>query len=404
MQSFVIFGRQPKIGLAEIESLYGADSIKPISNISAVINRDLSAINFSNIGSSVKIGKLLTTVDSSNWQDIENFLIKTASAYVTLLPSGKLKLGISAYNLNTTPKKLLATGLTIKKMLKKQGRSCRLVPNKKLELNSAQVLHNKLTEPLGMEVLLVAHAGKTYVAQTTAVQDIEAYAARDHGRPKRDSQVGMLPPKLAQTILNLAIDHRAQNNSETNLTVLDPFCGTGVMLQEAILMQHNAYGTDLESRMVAYSQANIDWLRQTRHYLKTCDPSQNPEPKLKLETADACEHKWSDFDVIASETYLGRPFSVKPSAENLIKASKDVNTITTKFLKNVAEQTKPGFRMCIAVPAWCIDGNFKHLEVLDSLSQLGYTRAVFKHARPEDLIYHREGQIVARQLVILIRK
>ena len=82
----------------------------------------------------------------------------------------------------------------------------------------------------------------------------------------------------------------------------------------------------------------------------------------------------------------------------------DVNHIHKKFLQNVASQTQPGFRMCIAVPAWSVRGEFKHLKTLDILDELGYNRIEFVHARSEDLIYHREGQVVARELVVLTRK
>lgn len=64
--------------------------------------------------------------------------------------------------------------------------------------------------------------------RTSFVQDIESYTARDQARPMRDARVGMLPPKLAQIIINLALS----NNDITE--VLDPFCGTGVVLQEGI--------------------------------------------------------------------------------------------------------------------------------------------------------------------------
>ena len=78
----------------------------------------------------------------------------------------------------------------------------RIVPNKALDLSSAQVLHNKLTHRGSWELLLVRGGDKTYLAQTLFVQNIEAYAARDQARPKRDARVGMLPPKLAQILIN----------------------------------------------------------------------------------------------------------------------------------------------------------------------------------------------------------
>jgi DNA-binding sugar fermentation-stimulating protein len=60
--------------------------------------------------------------------------------------------------------------------------------------------------------------------------------------------------------------------------------------------------------------------------------------------------------------------------------------------------------MCIAVPAWKTERGFKHLPSLDSLEELGYTRLSFVHAKSDDLLYYRENQVVARELVTLIRK
>jgi tRNA G10 N-methylase Trm11 len=404
IETFVIFGRQPLIGMAEVEALFGADKITPVGTIAAIISLDPASIDFSRLGGVVKFGKLLTTLDTDRWSEIQNYLLENVPKHAEHLEEGKLRLGLSSYNLLVKPQQMMATGLTIKKALKASGRSCRLVPNKNQELNSAQVLHNQLTGPMGWELLFVRHGSKTYVGQTIAVQDIEAYADRDHGRPMRDAKVGMLPPKLAQTIVNLSIGKLSEQKNASDITVLDPFCGTGVVLQESILMGYHAYGTDLEPRMVAYSEANIDWLRQTRNYLRTCDPKNNPEPNITLEIADATDKKWKPFTNLACETYLGRPFNSLPDVDLLNNVVHDVNTITTKFLENAAKQTPAGTRICIAVPAWRTKFTFRHLPALDSLEELGYTRVVFENTSWKDLIYHRDNQVVGRELVVLIRK
>ena len=396
-QAFTIFGRQPQLGLAELESLFGAQAVQPIGNVAALLDIEPGLVNFARLGGIVKFGKLLTILDTTNWRDIESFLLEAIPSHAAMLESGKLRLGLSAYQLHVAPKDLMTTGLRVKKALKATGRSARLIPNTMPMLNSAQVLHNHLTSSLGWELLFVRHGDKTYVGQSIAVQDIEAYGARDHGRPKRDAKVGMLPPKLAQIIINLT-------NPEPASTVLDPFCGTGVILQESLLMGLHAYGSDIEPRMIAYSQANLDWLTQTTYFKQVCSPDTQPKTSIKLELADATEYKWSQFDAIACETYLGRAFSALPKPEVLEKVIQDVDTIHKNFLKNVAYQTKSGFKMTIAVPAWQTGNNFRHLPTLDHLEELGYTRSVFERADKEDLIYHREGQIVGRELVVLTRK
>ena len=179
-------------------------------------------------------------------------------------------------------------------------------------------------------------------------------------------------------------------------TILDPFCGTGVILQEAVLMGYDVYGTDLERRMVEYSQTNLDWLSQKYAIAQKCDRS--------LEAGDATSYKWGEpFDFIATEAYLGQPFSVIPDVQKLEEVAQGVNIITKKFLKNLASQTKPGFRLCVAVPAWQTKNGIKHLPLLDSLTDMGYNRVSFSHVSNDDLIYSREGQIVARELLVITR-
>lgn len=391
--SLCILGRQPKLGLAELESLYGSKAVKPVDNIAALLDKDPAEVAFAFLGGTVKFCKVLTELDTVSWPDVQKFLVSAVPQHAKMLPEGKLRLGLSVYGLNAKPSQITGAALEVKKALK-NNRSVRVVPNKESSLNSAQVLHNQLTSELGWELVFVRNGGKTLVAQTIAEQDIEAYAKRDHGRPKRDAKVGMLPPKLAQIIINLASGEALAPGcgptAPIDKTLLDPFCGTGVILQEALLMGYKVIGTDLEPRMIEYSQENLEWLDVD---------SKN----WRLEVGDATEKQWSGFDLIASEAYLGQPFSSPPPTSKLDQVIQDVNTITKKFLQNLAKQTEPGFRLCLAVPAWRIGHNFRHLPLIDHLTDMGYNRMSFVHAGGNDLIYHREGQVVGRELLVLTR-
>jgi SAM-dependent methyltransferase len=387
-QSLLILGRQPALGLAELQSLYGDDKVSPIGRSAALVDLPPSEIQFMRLGGSLKLAKFLDKINSTNWSNIEDYLKVHLPKHICCIPEGKLVLGISVYDLNVKVNEINKTGLNLKKLILADGRPARIVPNKTPDLSSAQVLHNKLFTTHNWELLLVNHGGQTYLAQTTNVQAINAYAARDQVRPKRDPRVGMLPPKLAQIIINLAVDQRSVKS------ILDPFCGTGVILQEALLMGYSAVGSDIEPRMIEYSKANLEWLAD-KWEIKT---------GWQLHTGDACKMKWDpNFDTVAGEAYLGRPFSSLPTPAVLNQVIQDVDTIHKKFLENVARQTKPGFRMAIAVPAWKTKNGFKHLPTLEKLEELGYTWAVFKHISNNDLIYHRESQIVGRELAVLIR-
>ncbi len=430
LQTIVILGRQPALGLAELESLYGSANVVPVSEHVAGLAIPTDQIDLNRLGGSTRLATIVATVPSKLWKDAEKQLAKSIVEIARELPEGKLQLGLSTFGIPVTPAKLNASGLTLKKIIRsKTGRSVRLTPNPELELNTAQVLHNHLTGQTGIEMLIITTAdGQTIIARTTAVQDIDSYTLRDRGRPKRDARVGMLPPKLAQILINLATGQKRSG------MVLDPFCGTGVALQEALLMGYDAYGTDIEPRMIDFTGENLDWL-DSQFGLG--------DVQMRIEPGDATSHQWEPKpDFIAAETYLGRAFTEKPAPAVIAQTSTEVNLIIKKFLKNIHDQLAPGTPLCLAVPAWIIAGGgqissstvrdagrapqrsvheayvsrgaqasarnvprkFVHLPLIDQLSELGYNRVRFEHVRDEQLLYYREDQIVARELLVLTRK
>lgn len=256
--TIIILGRQPRLGLAELESLFGAEKISVISDNAAVVDVPADQINRQELGGAIKVATLLTEIPTIEWSSVLDHLHRFIPEYIAEMPDGKLKFGLSLHGFEIPLKSLQKAGLTLKKTIKQHSRSVRLVPNTSLELNSAQVLHNKLTSTTGWELLLIKHGEATMIARTVRVQDIESYTFRDRSRPKRDAYVGMLPPKLAQTMIHLTAPSAGER-------LLDPFCGTGVILQEAALYGLTPYGTDISSKMTDYSQANLEWLKRTHH-------------------------------------------------------------------------------------------------------------------------------------------
>ncbi len=413
-KSICILGRQPALGLAELESLYGAPTISRIGSRVAGLQLPLLDIDMLRLGGSTRTATVITELPAIDWKLVEKFFI---SAVVDRLQSGvegKLKIGLSAFDFTITPARLNATALSLKKAIRNTGRSVRIVPNQSLELNTAQIIHNGLTKPLGSEFLLIKKQHTTLLAKTVLTQDIANYTLRDRSRPKRDARVGMLPPKLAQIIINLAVGqvelrHESQATNHklaagsppphSTFYILDPFCGTGVVLQEALLMDYKVIGTDLEPRMIDYTKQNLAWLKANYHH-------QLPITSYQLEQGDATAHKWQPQpNAVATETYLGHPFTETPTPQALAQTVSDVNLILKKFLQNIRGQLPAGTRLCIAVPAWQIGpGTFRHLPLIDQLSELGYNRVSFEHVRSDQLLYYREDQIVARQLLALTRQ
>jgi tRNA G10 N-methylase Trm11 len=393
MKSFAILGRQPAIGFAELESLFGANSVNKLDSSLGVINREINYLEARNLGSVIKVGKVSAIISYSNWQSLENTIYEAMSEELATKKSRKINFGISVYGISVKPGDVTALGIKIKRKLQKKNLAPRLVQSSNGRLSTAQIINNKLDGRSGIEVVVYGFGPKVLIGTTTYEQDISGYTARDQARPKRDAFVGMLPPKLAQTIINLA-SGKQRDQDKDSLTLLDPFCGTGVVLQEALLMGYSVYGSDISSKMVDYSIENIAWLKQ-KHPRRT-------NQYTRIELGDATTHTWEkEISLVACETYLGSPISMMPNQEKLQKLLEETNVLHKKMLQNLGGQIKPGTRLCLAVPAWRVKNGFASLPTLDLLAKIGYNRIDFKLASQADLIYIRDNQFVGRELVVL---
>jgi tRNA (guanine10-N2)-dimethyltransferase len=382
-----ILGRQPALGMAELERLHGSDQTRWFSDQSALI--DTTSFDFERLGGTQKAGRIVAELPRGDWRQVSMKLVR---AYTEAWKNtdGKVTLGISAYGFDTSPRDIQKTGIILKQKLKTSGVSLRLLPNSEPALNTATSHHNKLGLSDNKVELLVVRArnGKVVIAESVGAQNITAYTKRDQERPKRDAFVGMLPPKLAQMMVNLAAPRLGAR-------VLDPFCGTGVVLQEAALMGFKVYGTDLSDKMIDYSKINLDWLAET----------QRTAIDATIHQGDAMDTKWQPpVDAVACESYLGQPFSAPPSPAKLTEVSKTCNYIITEFLKNIGAQLEAGTPLCVGVPAWrSTTGHFTHLPLINELAKLGYTRFEFANVKNSDLLYYREDQVVARELLVLVK-
>ncbi|MDO4979185.1 MAG: hypothetical protein Q4E47_03480 [Candidatus Saccharibacteria bacterium] len=399
MKYIAVLGRLSDISFAELQAQFGESVHRISSNLAVFESKNDPDIN--RFGGVLKFGKLL---ESSPIDAIEE-----------TCKEGKITLGVSDYSKNANPKKAFSEALKIKKILARKGHSVRVVSNDgDAILSTATVHHNQLGEkPRHIE--LIKFRNEYYLGLGT--QNITAYARRDQARPKRDAKVGMLPPKLAQILINLCGPLKA------NSVILDPFCGTGVVLQEATLMGYLPLGSDLNPHMVDYTKTNLTWLLKgdySLHFPKVSLASQANRSKIDpeecIKEGDATDFKWDGkIDAVACEIYLGSPMS-QPPAEIKLKTEKQICKETLLgFLKNIAPQLKKDTPLTLAIPAWLRPdtsseknliktpaGLYSCLNVLDEIENLGYN--VMKQTGSNNLLYYRNGQIVAREIIVLRKK
>lgn len=387
MKTFLaVLGRQPLISVAELEALYGSEVRLVAPKLAEFTAEELLPID--RLGGTLKIAEPIA-------EPLADFFAK-------LPTSGKIVLGLSDFSKKTNPYLTQRQALKWKKQLAKSGRNVRIIPNKTTVLSSATTWHNKLFTDTHLEII---KNGQSYY-RVIAAQNIDAYARRDQARPARDAKVGMLPPKLAQILINLCGPLPAGS------TLLDPFCGTGVVLQEATLIGYRPYGTDQSDRMINYSERNLKWL-QTERQRSSQVAEQQPTSKTAkrpldgaaplLQVGDATSFTWQPpIHAVACETYLGPPMSTPPVEIKLREAKQECKSIILGFLKNLSTQISPDTPVTIAVPAWLrSDGHYDRLNLLDEITDLRYNVVRFKNLGQKDLLYRRDGQVVAREIIVL---
>ena len=385
-----VLGRQPEISLAELQAVYRRTPKLLAGHLAGLdIEQETALATAKDLGSIVKVAELISDSFTLGAESITRL-----THHLFSQTTGKITLGVSYYGSSAKSKLTANFSQAMRTSLEQSGHSVRLVPSEQATLSTATVLHNKLAigNPKKVELLLAPAPGshRLVVAKTIYVQDIGAYTLRDRGRPRRDTRNGMLPPKLAQAMINLA---RGACQLTRPANLLDPFCGTGVILQEAGLMGLTTYGSDNNPRMIKYTQTNLDWL--TRRY--------RPASRPQLTVADATSFNWQQWlapnrlELIASETYLGRPYTDPPHPSELKPNLHDCNVIIGKFIANLSPQLPSGAGICLGVPAWYIRDHIHHLPCLAELPR-HKLRSVTTGA---NLIYHRPDQVVGRELLVL---
>jgi hypothetical protein len=346
MQYAFVLGREPALSTAEIiAALHAADagfdakdSIFAPSVMLATVAKELDAEFFHRLGGSIKMARVVK--ESVN---VDADLLK----FLEAASEGKsLDFGLSVYDLGAEParartfgKWLMPLSLELKKSLKASGRSVRAVMADGLALTSVQVDKNKLVGK-GAEFLILAGAKKTWLARTIAVQAFEDFSERDFGRPKADAKSGMLPPKLARMMVNIA-------GGPLNEPLMDPFCGSGTVINE---------------KAVSDTKANFAWLVKERG-LKVRFEAFVSDVKNLPERIEP-----GSVSTIVCEPYLGPPLKGGESDQKIHFEYLELMGLYRRAFDAFSKILKPGGKVVFIFPFF---GN-KHVNILRELEDYGF--------------------------------
>ncbi|MCX6780557.1 MAG: 50S ribosomal protein L11 methyltransferase [Candidatus Magasanikbacteria bacterium] len=301
----------------------------------------------------------------------------------------KVVYGVSIIN----APELKGVGIALKRAIQEQSeRSVRVVVSRDPELSSATVTLEGLLPPRGVELVFLKDSSQIVAAQTVAVQAFGEWSERDYGRPGRDAKRGMLPPKLAKMMLNIALGAR----EPSSVSVYDPFCGSGTVLIEAALLgATRLFGSDILKQAVDDTKLSLEW---TRKQFNLTDVNFDV---FKHDATQAAAHmKRESADVIVAETFLGRPLK---KGESLSAGEKqELVTLYNRALKSLGAVLKSDGRIVLAIPFQVAPREL--LPLHEILEGTGFTvDPILNDAGLKTILYMRPDQRTGRQIVRLLR-
>lgn len=396
-----LLGKTPLLSLAELTAVLNDAKIvhyQPEIAIFKVRSRLNNAQILQNhFGGTIKIIEIVSQATDRN-----NLLNKIISL---LKPKsqGKFNFALNLYGKipHFYQKRLL---LDIKKALKRENIASRFANNNFQNLSSVAIKKENLIRN-GADINIIFIEKTIYIGATITVQDIDAYNLRDYEKPCRDAKSGMIPPKLAQILINIA-------KPMANTFIYDPFCGSGTILMEALLMGHSVIGSDISQKAVSATTNNIHWLENIYPQIQPLSKTVLLEDSTLINQSHL---KDKNEIIIVTEPYLGPPCHQIPTESQIQQTFQTLKVLYIKFFTNIAKNHPSIKTIIIIFPYIKTKHKNCYLNINQELKKLGFEP---KNVIPMDyqqkhsietnanksLYYERPNQIVGREIYKFIKQ
>lgn len=366
-----VFGRSPDLSWREFLSFF-PNSQRLISDV-AIVKDEIDPMQLIlQLGGTVKIVQVVKRVGR---------LIEEEMVEILARDSKRITFGISTYGGLRVERNFLGR---IKEGLAQRGIAGRFIEAKDgKELSSVVIAKEELTE-----LVIVETTEGMVIGVTKAVQPFDEWSKRDYGRPWADARSGMLPPKVARMAVNIA---GSQFTVHSSRILVDPFCGMGTILGEAMLAGWNVIGSDQAGDVVRKAEGNMTWLRSVYPVINGFSS--------RLFVSDAThiseELDAGIVDAIVTEPFMGKSLEGKgqraknKSAEDIRNVIRGLEKLYIGCLRDWQKVLKPGGRVVMALPKWVWNKQeFFVKKVIDSCEKLGYTVTVgpIEYSRPQAVV------------------
>lgn len=215
------------------------------------------------------------------------------------------------------------------------------------------------------------------VWQTVWVHDFKHWIKKDRFMPFVNAKAGMLPPKIARSMINLApIEAWGEGK-----VMVDPFCGSGRVVIEGLELGFKAHGTDISIDQCQEASQNIAHLGYEDSRVDCLD-STHLSTKFK-----------NNIDLIVTEPFMGKTNLRPDKIQYLVPGLKK---LYLGSLKDWLSCLKPRGVVVMVFPVFN-DGkkDYKTSEIIDDKLKLSYNQL------NKGILYSRPDAVVRREIIVL---
>ncbi|MDD5417104.1 MAG: hypothetical protein PHU12_03975 [Candidatus Aenigmarchaeota archaeon] len=334
MQYIFVFGKNPSLSLAEIVSYLEPKSqfsILELTDQFTIIETDFKP-DINQLGGTLKIAEVLT---NEKEYDFYNIYKDTTGPFA-----------VSSYTSKGDQENFINI---IKKQMKGDKIKAGCLHTDESFTPHTDLIKKHILER-AFEIILI-QGKKFYLAKTIGAHNPYEFRKRDIERPSQRAMFA-IPPRLCKIMINL---------SKPEGVLLDPFCGIGSILQEAVLMNLDIRGSDIDESCIKSAIENLEWLE--KEYKVTINP------KEKVMVGDATKlteyFKPESIDAIVTEPDLGPPLKFRAKPIRAVKIIEHLRSLYEKTLEQMSVILKTGKRIVIILPYFEIDEKRIQMDVKD---------------------------------------